>query len=108
MVLLRAQYQPCVRPKSRSSMITRRELLLLAPLAGTLPAVKAAPPPAFERFDCHVHLHEHCPPIIAGLEKTHWTALLVCICGGVADEEYAMEALLNKTARLHRESRGRL
>jgi len=88
-------------------MITRRELLLLAPVAGMLQAVKAAAP-AFERFDCHVHLHEHCPPIIAGLENTHWTALVVCICGGVADEEYAMEALLNKTAKLHREGRGRL
>jgi hypothetical protein len=45
---------------------------------------------------------------VAGLEKTRWTALLVCLCGGVAGEEYDMEALLNKTARLHRESRGRL
>jgi predicted TIM-barrel fold metal-dependent hydrolase len=88
-------------------MITRRELLSLVPVAGALQAAKAAAP-TFERFDCHVHLHEHCPPIIAGLERTHWTALLVCLCGGVADEEYDMEALLNKTAKLHREAKGRL
>ena len=89
--------------------MTRRELLSLVPVAGAgaFKTVKAAPPP-FERFDCHVHLHEHCPPIIAGLEKTRWTALLVCLCGGVADEEYDMEALLDKTAKVHRESRRRL
>jgi hypothetical protein len=88
-------------------MITRRELFSLLPAVGALRTAKAAAP-TFERFDCHVHLHEHCPPIIAGLEKTHWTALLVCICGGIADEPYDMEALLNKTAKLHRESGGRL
>ena len=73
-------------------MITRRELLSLVPIAGALQAVRAAAPD-FERFDCHVHLHEHCPPIIAGLERTHWTALIVCLCGGVADEEYDMEEI---------------
>src|SRR4029077_3445229 len=62
----------------------------------------------FNRFHCNVHWHEHCPLIIAGLEKSRWTALLVCLCGGVADEEYDMEALLDKTAKVHRESRGRL
>ena len=89
--------------------MNRRELLSLLPAAAsaTFTIAKAAPP-SFERFDCHVHLHDHCPPIIAGLEKTHWTALIVCLCGGVADEEYDMEALLNKTAKVHRESRGRL
>jgi predicted TIM-barrel fold metal-dependent hydrolase len=89
--------------------MNRRELLSLIPVAGlgALRTARAAAP-AFERFDCHVHLHEHCPPIIGGLEQTRWTALVVCLCGGVAEEEYDMEALLNKTAKLHRESRGRL
>src|SRR5438477_2569719 len=97
------------REKVRLSDMNRRQFLALLPVAGaaTFKIAKAAVP-SFERFDCHVHLHEHCPPIVDGLEKTHWTGLIVCLCGGVADEEYDMEALLNKTARLHRESRGRL
>src|SRR5262245_2436324 len=93
---------------ARLSDMTRREMLSLLPAAGVgaiQPARAAAP---FKRFDCHVHLHESCPPIIAGLEKTGWRALIVCLCGGVADEEYDMEALLDKTAKLHRQSAGRL
>src|SRR5256885_3615902 len=89
--------------------MNRREFLPLLPIAGAglFKAAKAAVP-SFERFDCHVHLHEHCPPIVDGLEKTHWTGLIVCLCGGGAGEEYDMEALLNKKARLHRENKGRL
>src|ERR1051325_4041434 len=89
--------------------MNRRELLSLIPAAGlgALGTARAAAP-GFERFDCHVHLHEHCPPIIDGLEQSRWIALVVCRCGGVGDEEYDMEALLNKTGKLHRESRGRL
>jgi hypothetical protein len=42
--------------------MNRRELLSLLPVAGaTFKIAKGAAPP-FERFDCHVHLHEHCRP----------------------------------------------
>jgi hypothetical protein len=39
-------------------------------------------------------------------EKARWTALIVCLCGGVADERNDMEALLNKTAKFTAKAEG--
>jgi predicted TIM-barrel fold metal-dependent hydrolase len=94
---------------------TRRDFLLALPVATAsysgcrthvaLRAVKRLMPD-FERIDCHLHVHERCASIIAGLGAAKWRALTVCVCGGVADEPYDMEGLLQETAKLHRESAG--
>jgi predicted TIM-barrel fold metal-dependent hydrolase len=86
--------------------MTRREWLALAPGAA-LTALKAADAP-FERIDGHFHLHRSSPVIVAGMEKTAWRALSICVCGGVADEPYDLDAQLRGTAKLRLENRARI
>ncbi len=87
--------------------MTRRELLAWIPASAALRAARAADVP-FDRIDVHLHIHRSAPAILAGMQKTGWRGLSICVCGGIAAEPYDLEAQIQGTIRAHRESKGRL
>ena len=86
--------------------MTRRKWLRAASGAA-LTGLKAADAP-FERIDGHFHLHRSSPVIVVGMEKTGWSALSICVCGGIAEEPYDLDEQLRGTAKLHLENRARM
>ena len=83
-------------------MLTRRQCLALLPAS----VAAAQTPPSFERVDTHVHLNRLSRPIIAGLQKSGWRALSICVSRATGDNPSVLETQLHGTAEMSRESRG--
>jgi predicted TIM-barrel fold metal-dependent hydrolase len=96
--------------------MNRREMLALLGSSvawKTLPAQEAP----FVRIDAHNHIHRSIPALIDNLERENWHALSICVW-----EQFeakmppesdisnfpTIEELLAATAKVHRESRGRI
>jgi predicted TIM-barrel fold metal-dependent hydrolase len=86
--------------------ITRREFLATIPASAGIAAQTVQPP--FERIDTHLHLHRAVPRFCAGMEKSGWRALSICVSRFVGDEKSNLPEVLPATAAAARESRGRL
>ncbi len=85
-------------------MLTRRQCLALLP-AGL---AAAQIPPSFERVDTHVHLNRLSRPIIAGLQKSGFRALSICVSRATGNDPSDLETQLRGTAEMSRESGGRI
>ena len=96
--------------------MNRRELLALMGSSMAWKALGAGEAP-FGRIDAHCHIHRSIPALIDNLEKENWHALSICVW-----EQFeakmppesdisnfpSIEELLAATAKVHRESRGRI
>ena len=89
-------------------MLTRREVLRLAPAPFLSRVVRAAPPEDFERIDAHIHIHHDEPAIFASFKETKWSGLDLVVCPTVGDEPFDLEAKLDSTLKGARASGGRL
>ena len=96
--------------------MNRREMLALM---GSAVAWKAfgAEKPAFGRIDAHAHIHRSFPALVDDLEKDDWHVLSICTWEQYNDQlppksdisDFpSLDALLAATAKLHRDSRGRV
>jgi len=88
-------------------MLTRRDVLRLAPAPFLLRAARAAGGD-FERIDTHIHIHRDAPAIFSGLKESRWSGLDLVVCPTVKDEPYDLEAKIDSTSRGSRASGGRL
>src|SRR4051794_17561405 len=88
-------------------MLTRRDVLRLAPVPFLLRAARAAGGD-FERIDTHIHIHRDAPAIFSGLKESRWSGLDLVVCPTVKDEPYDLEAKIDSTSRGSRASGGRL
>jgi predicted TIM-barrel fold metal-dependent hydrolase len=96
--------------------MNRREMLALMSSVVASKALRAEDTP-FGRIDAHSHIHRSIPALIDHLEKENWHALTICVW-----EQFeakmppesdisnfpTIEELLAATAKVHRESRGRI
>ena len=89
-------------------MLTRRDVLRLAP-AAFLPGVALADQgDDFERIDTHTHIHRDAPAVFASLKDSRWSGLDLVVCPTEADEPYDLESKLGATLAGSRASGGRL
>src|SRR4051794_16382521 len=88
-------------------MLTRRDVLRLAPVPFLLRAARAAEGD-FERIDTHIHIHRDAPAVFSGLKESRWSGLDLVVCPTVKDEPYDLEAKIDSTSRGSRASGGRL
>src|SRR5581483_11705627 len=114
---------PCSRSRNTNSncasgdtFMNRREVLALFGSSIACRFLRAQEAP-FGRIDAHCHIHRSIPALIDNLEKENWHALSICVW-----EQFeakmppesdvsnfpTIEELLAATARVHRESRGRI
>ena len=89
-------------------MLTRRDVLRLAPAAIFGRAARAADAADFERIDTRVHIHRDAPALFASLGTSRWSGLDPVVCPTEADEPYDLESGLDSTPRGARASGGRL
>ena len=90
-------------------MLTRRDLLRALPASALLAAARASDDSGFERVDTHVHIHREAPAVVEGLKATHWQVLDIVVSpASKPDDPSKLEETLRATARLARESGGRI
>lgn len=89
-------------------MLTRRDLLRLAPAPLLLRAARAAGGDEFERIDTHIHIHKDAPALLSAIKESKWRGLDIVVCPAVGDEPFDLEAKLGATLQVHRDSGGRL
>lgn len=89
-------------------MLTRRDVLRLAPSPFLIRAARAAEGLAFERIDTHTHIHREAPPLYASLKESGWSGLELVVCPTEKDEPYDLESKLASTLAGVRASGGRL
>src|SRR6185295_10009922 len=97
-------------------MMTRREMLALVGSSAVGMSLQAQEA-SFERIDAHAHIHRSIPAMIANLEKDNWRALSICVWENFDDQVLpesdvsnfkTIDELLAATAKVHRESKGRI
>src|SRR4051794_21015820 len=88
-------------------MLTRRDVLRLAPAPFLLRAARAAEGD-FERIDTHIHIHRDAPAVFSSLKESKWSGLDLVVCPAVKDEPFDLEARIESTSRGSRASGGRL
>src|SRR6185437_430376 len=89
-------------------MLTRRDVLRLAPIPFLLPTARADGRADFERIDTHIHIHREAPALYASLRQSGWSGLDIVVCPAVGDEPFDLEARLASTLKGARASGGRL
>lgn len=89
-------------------MLTRRDLLRLAPLPFLMKSARAADAAAFERIDTHIHIHREAPALYASLKDSRWSGLDIVVCPTEKDEPFDLEPRLASTLKGVKESGGRL
>jgi hypothetical protein len=89
-------------------MLTRRDLLRLAPAPFLVQAARAAEGPDFECIDNHIHIHRKVPPLYESFKTSGWSGLDIVVCPTVSDEPYDLESHLADTLEGARASAGRL
>jgi predicted TIM-barrel fold metal-dependent hydrolase len=96
--------------------MNRREMLALMGSAVACKALRAEKA-AFGRIDAHAHVHRVLPALIDNLEKDDWHLLSICVWEQFENQMPpksdvsnfgTLEELLAATAKVHRESRGRI
>ena len=92
-------------------MLTRRDLLRLAPapflLQGAL-AARAAEGADFERIDTHIHIHREAPALYASFAEAKWSGLDICVCPTQKDEAFDLASKIAATQQGAKSSGGRL
>jgi Amidohydrolase len=88
-------------------MLTRRDVLRLAPIPFLLQSARAADP-EFERIDTHIHIHRDAPEVFASLKESKWSGLDLVVCPTEGNEPYDLESKLEATRKGSRASGGRL
>src|SRR5438093_6862950 len=72
---------------------------------------------AFGRIDAHTHIHRSTPALIFNMEKYNWRALSICVWEQFDDRMFdtkvspgfkTLDELHQATAKIHRESNGRV
>jgi hypothetical protein len=89
-------------------MLTRRELLRLAPAPFLMPAARAAEGAEFERIDTHVHIQREAPALYDSLRESKWSGLDIVVCPAVGAEPFDLESRLGSTRKGVKASGGRL
>ncbi len=89
-------------------MLTRRDLLRLTAAPALVAVARATDGPDPERIDTHLHIHRDAPAIIAALKRSGWRGLDIVVCPAVGDEPFELEAKLQATQKVARESGGTL
>ena len=89
-------------------MLTRRDVLRLAPAAFLGRVARAAEGVDFERIDTHVHIHRESPAIASSLKDSRWSGLDIVVCPTEGDEPFDLESKLDATLKVARGSAGRL
>jgi len=89
-------------------MLTRRDVLRLAPTPFLGRLARAAEGPDFERIDAHVHIHREAPALFDEFKRSKWSGLDIVVCPTVGDEPIDLEASLRSTLEAARGSGGRL
>jgi predicted TIM-barrel fold metal-dependent hydrolase len=88
-------------------MLTRRDVLRLAPAPLLLQAARAAEGD-FERIDTHIHIHRDAPAVFSSLKESKWSGLDLVVCPTEGGEPYDLESRLDSTHKGARASLGRL
>jgi len=97
-------------------MMTRREMLALVGSSALARSLRAQDVP-FGRIDAHAHIHRSIPAMIANMEKDNWRALSICVWENFDNQVLpesdvsnfkTIDELLAATAKVHRESNGRI
>ena len=89
-------------------MLTRRDVLRMAPAPFLGRLARAAEGSDFERIDAHVHIHREAPALFDDLAKSKWSGLDLVVCPTVGDEPIDLESRLDSTLKAARASGGRL
>lgn len=89
-------------------MLTRRDVLRLAPAPFLMQAARAAEGSGFERIDTHIHIHRVAPALYESLKGSAWSGLDIVVCPTEKDEPYDLESRLASTLAGSRASGGRL
>jgi len=89
-------------------MLTRRDVLRLAPAPFFLRSSLAARMEGFERIDSHFHIHRDAPAVFASLKASGWSGLDLVVCPVAGDEPFDLEAKLASTLEGARASGGRV
>lgn len=89
-------------------MLTRRDLLRLAPAPFLLRTARAAEDAAFEKIDTHIHIHDDAPAVLASLKSSRWSGLDIVVCPTQGDEPFDLESRLDSTRKVARASGGRM
>lgn len=96
--------------------MNRREFLALMGSSAACGSLYAQSAP-FGRIDAHNHIHRSIPALVDSLEKENWHALTICVWEQFETKMPpesdisnfpTIEDLLATTAKVHRESRGRI
>jgi predicted TIM-barrel fold metal-dependent hydrolase len=85
-------------------MLTRRGVLRVASAAAISGQALAKDGPDFERIDTHVHIHRNARALISALDADRYRVLDIVVCPAVADERFDLEAKLNATQKVSKES----
>ena len=88
-------------------MLTRRDVLRLAPAPFLLESARAAEGD-FERIDTHIHIHRDAPAVFSSLKESKWSGLDLVVCPTEGDEPYDLESKLESTLEGSEASGGRL
>ncbi|MGE3822107.1 MAG: amidohydrolase family protein [Isosphaeraceae bacterium] len=88
-------------------MLTRRDVLRLAPVPFLAPLARAAADP-FERIDTHTHVHRDAPAAIASLKASGWSGFDLVVCPTQGDEPFDLDAKIESTRQGARASGGRV
>src|ERR1700759_3910288 len=97
--------------------MNRREMLGLLGSLAAWNVLRAETEPPFGRIDAHSHIHRSIPALIDNLEKENWHTLAICVWEQFEEKMPpesdisnfpTIEELLAATAKVHRESRGRI
>jgi predicted TIM-barrel fold metal-dependent hydrolase len=89
-------------------MMTRRDVLRLAPAALLGRLARAEERAGFERIDTHVHIHREAPAIVDSLGRSGWSGLDIVVCPTIGHEPYDLESRLEATLKVSRGGGGRL
>ncbi len=89
-------------------MLTRRELLRLAPAPFFVQAARAAEKADFERIDTHIHIHREAPALYTSLKSSKWSGLDIVVCPTQGNESFDLESKLASTLKGAQASGGRM
>ena len=86
-------------------MLTRRDVLRIAPAPFLMQTACAAQGVDFERIDTHIH--REAPALYASLRDSRWSGLDIVVCPAAGDEPFDLESRLDSTLKGARASGGR-
>lgn len=89
-------------------MLSRRDLLRLAPMPFLPQIAHAFEGADFERIDTHIHIHREAPALLASLGASKWSGLDIVVCPTEGDEPFDLESRLASTLKGAGGSGGRL